>query len=206
MRVFASWCSQPIVTRETAPSVEAVTLEEAKAHLRLEHDDDDDAIEAMLAAAREHLEGFNGATKRAFIAQDWRVAVTGPDGFGRLFAPVSPASAIVSIQYYPPDSDTLTTATAGDFRLIKAPDWAYIEPKAGKSWPSLDDRPDALQAVFTCGYGDAAEDVPAPLLHAIKLLVGHLYENREEFTALRLERLPFGVESLISTYRNGVYG
>lgn len=206
MRLFASWCGQPIVTRVTAPSVEAVTLAEAKAHLRIEHDDDDDTLAAMIEAAREHLEGFNGATKRAFVEQAWRVAVPGADGSGRLFAPVSPASAFTLIQYYPPDSDTLTTATAGDFRLISAPDWAYIEPKAGKSWPSLDDRPDALQAVFTCGYGDEAEDVPAPLRHAIKLLVGHLYENREEFTALRLDRLPFGVESLINPYRNGVYG
>ena len=206
MRIFATWQGEPIVTRETPPSAEPVTLAEAKAHLRVEHTDDDATISAIIAAVRGHLEGWNGVLRRPLINQVWRVAVEDADGFGRLFLPLAPASEVTAIHYYPPDDETLAAATLADFRLIKSPDWAYLEPKAGRSWPSLDDRPDALQAVFTCGYGEDGADVPDPIKHAIKLGVGHFYENREEFTALKLERMLLGLEPLICGYRNGVYG
>lgn len=205
MRIFPTWCGEPLVTLESAPAVLAVTLAEAKEHLRVDHDDDNATITAMLGAAIGHLEGWQGVTRRAFIAQDWRVSVERADGLARLFAPL-PALESVRIDYYPPDNETLTQADLADFRLIKGPDWSYLEPKPGKSWPSVDDRPDALQAVFTCGYGEAASDVPAPIRHAIKLLVGHLYENRENTTGLTLQKLPFGVEALITPYRLGFYG
>ena len=48
------------------PEVEPVTLEEAKAHLRLEGDSDDDYVSALLTAARERVELF---LRRALITQ-----------------------------------------------------------------------------------------------------------------------------------------
>lgn len=205
MRLFATWCGEPIVTRETAPDELAVSVDDAKAALRIAHDDEDDFIEDLINLALDHLEGWRGALRRPLVTQSWRVAVPEADGNGRLFAPLAPVIALESIEYYAPGSATLSAATAGDFRLIKSPDWAYLEPLPGNSWPSLDDRPDALQAVFTCGYG-GPDDVPPAIRHAIKLLAGHFNENREEITALKLERLPLGVNALIGPYRNGVYG
>lgn len=205
MRIFAAWCGEPLVTLEAPPASPVVSVSDAKAALRITHDDEDALIGALVAAATQHLEGYGGVIKRALVTQSWRVAVSDADGYGRFFAPLAPCIECTAIEYFAPDALTKSTATLDNFRLIKGPDWAYLEPLPGQSWPSLDDRPDALQAVFTCGYGDA-EDVPAPIVHAIKLLTGHLYENREETTALSLERLPLGVEALVSTYRNGVYG
>ena len=37
---------------------EPVTLEEAKKHLRVEHDDEDDLIQGLITTAREYCEGF----------------------------------------------------------------------------------------------------------------------------------------------------
>ena len=206
MRIFPAFIGEPIVTLVTKAAEEPVTLDEIKAHLRIEHDDEDVALEAIIEAARGHLDGYNGALRRALINQTWNVAVEDADGHARLFLPLAPVVSVSAIRYYPPDVETLATATLSDFRLIKGPDWAYLEPKPGKSWPSLDDRPDALQAEFITGYGDAGEDVPAPIRHAIKLIAGHLYENREYSTALKLAALPLSVEHLICGYRNGVYG
>jgi uncharacterized phiE125 gp8 family phage protein len=61
----------------TAPAVEPVSLDEARAFLRVEHSDDDEVIAALTAGARIHVEA---ATRRGLIMQSWRL-----DRAGRLF-------------------------------------------------------------------------------------------------------------------------
>ena len=51
----------------TAPAVEPVTLDEAKAFLRVETGDGDDVIAALAAGARIHVEA---QTRRALITQE----------------------------------------------------------------------------------------------------------------------------------------
>lgn len=199
----ARWISPPIVETETPPANPLLTIEEIRGHLRIAHTEEDDDLTAFAAAAEDFLDGWNGAMRRALVTRDVRVKVCEADYCGRLFAPLSPVQTLESISYYAPEDPNLTTLpSTADYRLIKAPDWAYVEPLPGKSWPSLDARPDALQAVFTCGYGVAA-DVPATIRQAAKLIVGHLYENREQTTSLRLENLPFGVQALIYPHKLG---
>ena len=55
----------------TGPAVEPVTLAEAKQFTRVEHDDDDDVIAALIAGSRIHVET---QTRRALITQSWRLA------------------------------------------------------------------------------------------------------------------------------------
>ena len=54
----------------TPPALEPVSLAEAKAHLRIDGDDDDALVTAAIVAARVHVEA---ATRRALIEQGWRV-------------------------------------------------------------------------------------------------------------------------------------
>ena len=54
----------------TPPALEPVALADAKAHLRLDTDDDDELITAAIAAARVHVEAM---TRRCLIEQGWRV-------------------------------------------------------------------------------------------------------------------------------------
>jgi len=51
------------------PAVEPVTLEETKAHLRVEFADDDALIAGLIKAARDCAES---ATNRKLITQPWR--------------------------------------------------------------------------------------------------------------------------------------
>jgi uncharacterized phiE125 gp8 family phage protein len=54
----------------TAPVDEPLDLAEVKRHLRVEIDDDDDYIQALIAAAREYCEEY---THRAFLTQTWQL-------------------------------------------------------------------------------------------------------------------------------------
>ena len=48
------------------PVIEPVSLDEMKKHLRVDIDDDDELIQAMITAARTHIENI---TRRAFLTQ-----------------------------------------------------------------------------------------------------------------------------------------
>ncbi|MCB0729345.1 MAG: head-tail connector protein, partial [Ignavibacteriae bacterium] len=79
---------------------------------------------------------------------------------------------------------------------------AVVWLRYGYSWPGASLREAAGVVVrYTAGYG-AAEAVPARLRHAILMLVGHLYENREATSqAGALTATPMGVERLLWPYR-----
>ena len=58
--------------RTVAPATEPVTLAEAKAYLRLQHDSEDALLAGLVRAAREEVERSTGA---ALIDQHWRMTL-----------------------------------------------------------------------------------------------------------------------------------
>ena len=61
----------------------------------------------------------------------------------------------------------------------------------------LDDK--SVQITYLAGYGGAA-NVPAPVVHAIKMLVAFWYGNREAAGSISKE-VEFAVTALLSPYR-----
>ena len=59
--------------------------------------------------------------------------------------------------------------------------------------------PNVVEIIYSAGYGASGSYVPKPLKQAMFLVLGHLYENREQVGDIRYE-LPFGVDHLISNY------
>lgn len=50
------------------------------------------------------------------------------------------------------------------------------------------------------------EEIPSALIHAVCLLVGHWYENREASTSVALIPIPLGVDEIVREFRNYTYG
>ena len=85
------------------PAVEPVSLAEAKAYLRVEHDDDDDTIAALIAGARIHVES---QTRRALITQTWRLSRDAWPKSGRIGIVPVPLRELVAARIYQLDGAT----------------------------------------------------------------------------------------------------
>lgn len=79
---------------------------------------------------------------------------------------------------------------------------ARLTPIYSGVWPQTQGVINAFTVRFTAGYGTTAASVPYDIKAAIKLLIGHLYANREAVNIGNIVTpLPLGVESLLWPYK-----
>jgi uncharacterized phiE125 gp8 family phage protein len=196
-----------VVSTASGTGDRPVSVADAKEHLRIvDFTDDDTYIGALVDAAVAWCEDFCDRTfadKTYTVAfDDWpalRIELPRPPV--RLNS--SAASATVTISYVESggSTSTLTWSQSGtqQFRLDRdhVPSLAY--PLYLEDWPNvrLDDK--AIQITYLAGYGGAA-NVPKPAVHAIKLLVGHWYLNREAVGNAG-QNIPIGVAALLEPLR-----
>lgn len=159
------------VTVTAAPTEEPLSLDDAKAHLNVLHDDDDDLIASHLAAARSHVET---ATGTRLCTQTVTARTDNWCDLARL--PVAPVRALTSIAYVDAAGGAQTLSpSVYDARL------EGLEPtvvlNAGRVWPAR--APGSLITVTAeVGYGEAA-DQPQAVVQALKLLIAGFYADRE---------------------------
>ncbi|MDB5654289.1 MAG: hypothetical protein JWQ94_1902 [Tardiphaga sp.] len=175
------------------PSAEPVSLAEAKAFLRVEHDDDDAVITALIAAARGHIEAL---TRRALLTQVWRFVRDGWPADGRMALRSGPLRAVIAARVFDAagiahviDVQRFVVDAAADG--IASPGWALPVPGRGIAGIELD---------VELGYGPQPADVPEPLRLALRMLVAHWYDNRG-VVASGTALLPAGVAALIAPHR-----
>ena len=183
----------------TAPTSTPISLTEAKAHLRVEDDDNNATIEALIAAATEHLDGWTGILGRCLVTQTWRQDF---DRFNRcLRLPLYPVSAITSVKY-DDTADAEQTITNTNYDLLDDDLGAYVRFKDVYAFPSIhEDRP-AVRVAYAAGYANAAA-VPAAIRQAMLLMVSHWYENRDAVIVGSSQPtvLPMAVDALLAPFR-----
>jgi uncharacterized phiE125 gp8 family phage protein len=185
----------------SAPAQEPLTLKQAKDHLRVDVDDDDELIAILIRAARGYVETF---THRALLAQTWDLKLDGFPCDRPWYLPKAPTIAVVSITYIATDG-TSTPWTLYQTDLPSGPKAAQarIAPIYAGYYPSTRWTLNAVVVRFTAGYGTAASSVPAELLAAMKLLIGHWYERREPVNIGNLvTSIPLSAESLMWPFKS----
>jgi len=184
----------------TAPTVEPVSLQEAKDHLRVDNDVEDALIEALIAAARQHLDGRDGWLGRQLMTATWDLTLNdfpGPD-FIRL--PLPPIQSITSITYVD-TAGASQTFEASKYSLSADKHWRpRVDLAHNESWPSTRNQRDAVTVRFIAGYG-VQRDLPAPIRAAMLLMVGNLFENREEINIGNIVNLIPTAAALLTPYR-----
>jgi uncharacterized phiE125 gp8 family phage protein len=195
--------------RVITPPSEPITLEEARTHLRVqpygspEAHPDDDYIEALITSAREYCEQY---LRRALATQIIEFPL---DDFGsEIDLPLKPAQQVESITYLDTAGATQTLATTAYGLDIYS---GTIFLKSGQSWPTVLAQKNAITVKYTAGYTQGSPDdyeLPEPIKCAMLLLIGNLYENRQEVNISNVRntfnQLPFGAISLMQPYRTGL--
>jgi uncharacterized phiE125 gp8 family phage protein len=126
-------------------------------------------MESFIKAARQTIDGRDGWLGRALNTQTWKLLLSGfPCEPIRI--PLPPLISVESVKYYDLAGD-LQTVDPGDYRILAG---ARPEITPTGSWPSAACRADAVEILFTAGYGPAGSDVPEPIRSAIALMVSHL--------------------------------
>ena len=184
----------------TAPTVEPVSLAEAKLQCRLDDDlvADDALLSSLIVAAREHCEN---ETNRAFINTTFDMKMDGFPCGSEIILPRAPASSVTSITYLDGDG-TSQTWTASEYAVDINTEPGRVTLAYGYSWPSTRAIENAVTVRYVAGYGAAASSVPDSIKCAMKLIIEHLYRNRSLSVIGTISgTLPLSVESLLNRYR-----
>lgn len=187
--------------RTVAPTTRIVSLEDAKLHLRVDADDENDLIAALVLAAESYVDGWSGVLGRCLINQTWEITFGNwPAGCMDL---CFPDVSLVSVKYV--DADNVEQTLSGStYELLQGPRNSILRWLDTFTAPLVKDSEKAITVTITAGFGDAAEDIPQAIIQAAKLLIGAWYENREETVmAVSVGKLPesIAVTALLSPFR-----
>ena len=187
----------------TTPAVSRpISVVETKAHLRLEHNDEDDYIVALIGAATDWAQHF---CNRYFMTTSVDCLL---DDFPprSIWLAASPIQTVDSVQYTD-DSSAVVTLDPSTYVLDLSQEPAILNPAIDKEWPKNvhSEATNAVRISITAGYGNLARQVPQSIRHGIKMLIGHWYENRQSVEVLeraaRVGEIPQTAKMLLYPYR-----
>ena len=182
---------------KTAPVVQPIDLALAKQQCRLDVDttDEDDVLALYIGAATAWVESYTG---RSLLAQTWQASLCGFQS--RLWLPrAAPLQTVTFVKYYD-TSNVLQTLIASVYTVAAFSEPACVSLTYAQVWPSVYDRPDAVQVEYVTGATGQAL-VPAPLRQAVQMLVGHFYAHREATVVGTVSPMQMAAEALCAPYR-----
>jgi uncharacterized phiE125 gp8 family phage protein len=179
----------------TPPTDRAVSLNEARRHMRVEDTDSDDLIAMYVEAAEQSLAYVGRALKPATYAVDLYGHV------GRCIdLPMPPLRAVTGITA-PDATGAMATVDTANYTVTKTSEGRGAVLMA-YGWPFPPYSPGYVAATvtFTAGY----DVVPSALRAAILLIAGALYDNRAAVAPISLYQMPMGVDALVAPFREQV--
>jgi len=168
----------------TQPSVEPVTLDEAKDHCRVDGTELDALFTGVIIpAARQSAEHEMG---RALCTQTRELVL---DAFPADFVlEGAPIQSLVSVKYLD-SAGVEQTLDPQDVILDNDSEPGYLSLNYGKGWPETYDVPNAVRVRYICGYGNAG-DVPAAIKAWMLLAIGTMAAQAETMTTKQATALP----------------
>lgn len=151
-----------------------VSLEEAKAHLRVTGAADDNLIGIFLDAAQGKIDGPKGWLGRSLGAQTLELALC--EFPHCIVLPFGPVTSVVSIKYDDADG-TEQTLDSDAYRLAGN----VIELASGGSWPAVHDQLNSVRIRYEAG----TVPVPAEAKSAVLLMTGIFFSHAKRDAQLK---------------------
>jgi uncharacterized phiE125 gp8 family phage protein len=173
--VIYGYATEPIRTGlqlVTGPNF-VLTPSDAKAHARIDGSLDDYNVQQWIAAAARKVERD---TERALLTQTWQLALDAfPSWRGAIEVPLPPLAAVNFVKYYD-SANVLQTLDPTTYIVDTIGNRIGLTPTG--SWPTdlRSFRPVLVEFVAGAASADA---IPETLLHAVRLAVAWMSENRE---------------------------
>lgn len=185
-----------------APAQQLVPLVVAKSHLRVSGTADDDYIEGLVDAANGVIETLTG---RALINRTYDLKFDAAPVMDTIELPYPPAASVTSISYIDTDGAAQTFASASYATSLPTGPLAMhgrVRLNEGYSWPSVKDVMESFTVRYVAGFGDDPEEVPYPIRQAALLIIGHLYENRQDVqVTVPVFEMPMASKYLLNQFR-----
>lgn len=183
----------------TGPSIEPVSLTDMKNFLRVDGSDDDILIASLITAARIYIET---TTQKIMITQSWSYFKDRWPKSGIIHLPLAPLQTVGDIRLHN-EGGSYETLTPSDYEVDLLSNAPRIRLKHVSSPASLPRTLNHVEVQFEAGYGNAESDAPNDLRHALMMLAGHWYEQREPIgPGGPFHEVPATISAIISNYKS----
>lgn len=176
------------------PAAEPVTLGEAKAHLRIDADDEDALIGALISTAREHVERETGLV---MLSCGFRLCLDAWPDDGVVRIPCGPVRTIEAVTIYDGEGEAQAVPLAGhlldgEARPVRL--WLAAPPRPGRML-------NGIEIDFVAGFGESGTDVPDTLKRAMLMHVAAMFSVRGVVSPEAMPAaIPPGYERLIAPF------
>lgn len=188
----------------TQPTVEPVSLADAKQHCRIDTEADDAYVMSLIAAAREWCAAYCDET---FVHTRYAMTLDSfPSEIEIPRPPMASSGTVTAVTItYTLENQTTAVLAANQYRVDRDSTPGVIRTLYNGSWPShlLD-----YNSVTVTWWGGKSADgsgVEQRIRNAILWLVGYWYERRMAADGISMNEIPFGVKSLLDSAKWGAY-
>lgn len=165
----------------TQPESEPVTLDEAKAHLRVDGSDDDTYITTLIKVARQLCEAYSGLS---FLTQSREIKLDRFPCARTIILPHGPVQSVDDFTYLDSNGDSVPLILNTDYRVdlhSDIPRVEYVSSWPLLPWPQTNNQFNSVTIAYTAGYmNDDHDQLPEVIKQAVLMTVATLYENRQD--------------------------
>jgi uncharacterized phiE125 gp8 family phage protein len=191
------------LVRVTPPTVDPVTLGEAKMQCRVDTNADDAYIQSLIRLATTMVEGLLDVS---LITQTWQASYDLFPIWAIILPRMPLAVGEITVTYRLGDGTTrVLSSAANDFQVDTNVVPGRIYPKWATSWPATRGDENSVVVRYSTGYGTTAADVPPEAKHLIMVLVAHFYDSRQPTAPGSVTTVPYMFDTLLAASGLWVY-
>lgn len=169
----------------------AVTVAEAKAHLRIDGTSENELLQGYILAATEFVESHCFIT---LVESEYVLSLDSFPAARQIKIPRPPLLEVAAVKYFD-TAGTLQTLDPSTYTVDAASQPGRVVLNPSCSWPSTSSVVNAVRVEFTAG----PEAAPQLLKQCVLLMVGQFYERREgTISGTIIAEVPLAVQSIIN--------